>query len=282
MKSNMKVVVFLPEAGFTVKQLEEIGPAVFYGEKVKDETELIDKCLNAEAVLATWGRTGMLSAKFFDSLPKLKFVSIYSTGYDWVDIEAARRNKVVVSYCPGYSTAAVADWTMSMIEKLCKPNGKTIGIIGLGRIGMAVAAKATRIGMKVAAWDRLQKTAYQMPLEKLLRESDVASIHLALGKETINFIGEREIAMMKNGAILINSAREPLVDNNALAKALQSGKLAGAAVDLDYHSKTILPKNAITTPHTAFNSLESTRLGNEMFVQNFVWWRNGKGQNKLT
>ncbi len=276
----MNVVVFLPKTDFTTRQLELIGPATFYGKSVTSEKDLIQKCLEADAVLATQKRTDNLTSSFFNSLPKLKFVSIYSTGYDFVDLNAAKAHRVTVSYCPGHCTSAVADWTISMIQKLCKPKGKTLGVIGLGRIGKAVATIAMQIGMKVVAWDRSQKTAFQVPLEKLLRESNVVSIHLALNNQTRNFISEKEIALLKNGAFLINSAREDLVDNKALAKALKTGKLAGAAIDLDHRSTTQIPK-AITTSHTAWNNAESFRLGDEIFVQNLVKWRNGKPQNVL-
>ncbi len=280
-RTIMNVVVFLPKVDFTERQLELIGPATFYGEKVTSEKDLIRKCLKADAVLATQKRTGNLTPNFFNSLPNLKFVSIYSTGYDFVDLKAAKAQGVTVSYCPGYCTSAVAEWTISMIQKLCKPHaGKTLGIIGLGRIGQAVAATALQIGMKVVAWDRIKKTTFQVSLEKLLRESDVVSIHLALNDQTQGFIGEKEIAMMKTGAALINSAREGLVDNKALVKSLKTNKLRGAAIDLDHQSKTNIPK-AITTQHIAWNNTESFKVGDEMFVQNLVKWRNGEPQNVL-
>ena len=114
----MKTIVFLPKDVFTGEELKQIGPAEFHGEKVRGEDDLIEKCRGAEAVLAAMSRTGDLTASFFDALPDLKFVSIYATGYDWVDIEAAKRKGVVVSSCPGYSTPAVADWTMKAIQEL--------------------------------------------------------------------------------------------------------------------------------------------------------------------
>ena len=277
----MKTVVFLPKDVFTEEELKAIGSAEFYGEKVRNEDDLIEKCKGAEAVLAAMSRTGDLTDKFFNSLPNLKFVSIYATGYDWVDTKAAKANGVVVSYCPGYSTPAVAGWTMRMLEELDEINGKTLGIIGLGRIGQEVAKRAKARGMRVIAWDRKQKVDFQVPLEKLLRESDFVTIHLALSDETRQFVGEKEIGMMEDGAYLINSAREGLVDNEALAVNLDIGKLCGAAVDLDWHSKTKIP-NAITTPHTAWKSKESARLGNEMFVGNLVAWKKGKPQNVIT
>ena len=280
MKKPGETIVFLPKAEFTEKQLELIGPAKFYSEKVNNDDDLIEKCKNAEAVLAANSRTGALSAKFFDSLPNLKFVSVYSTAFDWVDLEAAKRNNVTVSYCPGFATEAVANWTISMITKLIQPKGKTLGVIRLGRSGLEVAEKAAELGMKVIAWDRKQKASNQVPLHALLRQSDVVSLHLALNEETRNFIGVKELAAMKPGAVLIDSAREGLFDLKALEKALESGKLSGAAIDLDHHSKTLLAK-AMTTNHVAGNSAESYALGNVMFVQNLVKWREGKEQNRL-
>ena len=161
----------------------------------------------------------------------LKFVSVYATGYDWVDVEAAKANGVIVSNCPGFSTPAVSDWTIKMIGRLCEPKGKTLGVIGLGSIGQAVAEKAAANGMRVIAWGRTNKKKFQVPLDKLLKESDVVSVHLALNGETKGFLGEKEIVLMKPGAFLVNSAREGLMDINAVKTALERGKLAGAAID---------------------------------------------------
>lgn len=280
MKKSGRVVVFLPRDRFTVEQLERIGSATFYGNAVVGEADLIAKCSDAEAVLATPSRINRLSAKFFDSLPKLKFVSIYATGFDWVDLKAAAKNKVIVSYCPGFATVAVAGYTISMIKRLCNPRGKTLGVIGLGRIGLAVVEKASRLGMSVITWDRKEKASFQVPFEKLLRESDVISVHLALNDETRGIIGKKELALMKKGAFLINPSRERLVDNAALSEALENGKIAGAAIDLEYNSKTKIPK-AITTLHVAWRSVESETLGTEMFVHNLEAWRAGRPENRL-
>ncbi|MFH0713037.1 MAG: NAD(P)-dependent oxidoreductase [Candidatus Micrarchaeota archaeon] len=276
----MKVVVFLAKEDFTERQLKLIGPATFYNEVVKSEADLIEKCRDAEAVLATPKRVIQLTANFFNSLPKLKFVSVYATGCDWVDVSAAKVHGVEISYCPGYCTSAVAEWTITMLQKLCQPKGKTLGVIGLGRIGQAVAEKANKLGMKVIAWDRQQKSRVQVPLVKLLKESDVVSLHLELNDGTRGFIGKKEFEMIKQGAFLINPSREGLVNGEALKNALESGKLAGAAIDLDPGSKTIL-KNTLTTPHMAWKNPESFLIGDKMFVQNLVKWRNGKPQNLL-
>lgn len=276
----MKTVVFLSKELFTPEQLELIGPADFYGENFESEEDVIEKSRGAEAILAAKSRSGDLRKKFFDSLPDLKFVSIYATGYDWIDLGAANEHGVTVSSCPGFSTPAVSDWTISMIQELCEPKGKTLGVIGLGRIGRATAEKAKAIGMKVVAWDQKEKTDFQVPLEELLKQSDVVSIHLSLGEGTEGFLSKEKIALMKPEAFLVNSAREGLMDINAVKTALESGKLAGAAVDLDIHSTTEYP-NAITTPHTAWRSDESQKLGKEMFVGNLVAWRSGKPQHVL-
>ncbi|MCK4327311.1 MAG: hypothetical protein KAW41_02425 [Candidatus Diapherotrites archaeon] len=280
----MKTVVFLPKKVFSEEQMGLIGPAEFCGEKVKDERDLIAKCRGAEAVLAVWSRTGPLTKRFFESLPELRFVSVYVTGYEWVDIGAAKEAGVKVSNCPDYCTKEVVDWTVTMMQRLAGKEGlegKTLGVIGLGAIGKGVVSRGEGLGMRAIAWDRKEKKPYQVALEKLLGESDFVSIHLALNSETRGFIGEKEIALMKKGAFLINSAREAVVDNNALAEALKTKKLGGAAVDLDYHSRTELP-NAITTPHTAWRSEESREKGMEIFVGNLVAWRNGRPRNLIS
>ncbi len=281
----MKTVVFVPKQRFTKEELKLIGNADFHGEKVRDEADLITKCRDADYVLASVLRTRNLTKKFFDSLPKLKFVSLFATGYEWVDIDAAKKHGVVVSNAPNYSTEAVAEYSITMILRLARENkkevlGKTLGVIGYGAIGKRVTEMAKGLGMNVLVWNRTKKTEIT-PLEILLKESDFVSIHLAHTKETEKFLGKKELGLMKPSAILINSAREELVDNEELARLLKDEKLAGAAIELNHHSKTKMP-GAILTPHIAWDTTESLKKGQKIFFENLIKFKEGKQQNVIT
>ena len=281
----MKTVVFIPKDRFTEDELKLIGDAEFFGEKVKDEDDLINKCKDADYVLAAISRTGDLTRKFFESLPNLKFVSIFATGYEWVDVEAAKENNVVISNAPDYCTEAVAEYTITMLLRLARDKkkevlGKTLGVIGYGAIGKRVTEMAKGIGMKVLVWNRTEKITIT-PLEILLKESDFVSIHLALTKDTKNFLNKERLNLMKDGAFLINPSREGLVDNMELTRLLETGKIAGAAVELDHHSKTEMP-GAILTPHIAWNTEEGLKKGQKIFLENLIKYKEGKPQNVIT
>ena len=281
----MKTVVFIPEHRFTKQELKLIGNADFYGEKVKDEADLIRKCHDADCVLAAMSRTRNLTRKFFESLPKLKFVSLFATGYEWVDVNAAKEHGVVVSNAPGYSTEAVAEYTITMMLRIARDNrkevlGKTLGVIGYGAIGKRVAQMAKGLGMNVLIWNRTKKTKIT-PLNTLLKKSDFISINLAHTEETANFLGKKELGLMKPGAVLINSAREELVDNKELGKLLKTGKIAGAAIELNHHSKTKMP-GAILTPHIAWHTDEALEKGQNVFFENLIRFKKGKPQNVIT
>lgn len=281
----MKTVVFLPKSEFTKEELKKLGPARFEEARLNNEDKVIAKCKGAEEVLLAISRTGPMSKKFFEKLPNLKYLGLVTTGHAWIDIEGAKKRKIPVTCCPGYSTEAVAEWTIWTMLSLARKNkielqGKTLGIIGLGNIGKRMVSLGKGLGMKVIAWDRKKKKSYQVSLDKVLKESDFVSIHIALNKQTKNFLGTKEIAKMKKGAFLINSAREGLVDTKALARALKTKKLAGAAVDLDQHSKTKIP-GAITTPHDAYRTAEAFSRGNKIFIDNLVAWRKGKRKNRV-
>ena len=227
--------------------------------------------------------------------PNLKFIDIAFTGVDHVGLEAAKERGIVVSNASGYSTEAVAELTIALmidvyrkvlendaIIRQCNRKGimpgreiggKTVGIIGMGNIGQRVAKLANAFGCKVLAWNRTQKQVEGVTFvdkNTLLKESDIVTLHVALNAETRDFITEKDFALMKSSAILINTARGPVVNEQALAYALKDGKIAGAATDV-YGSEPPLKQdnplfgapNLIMLPHIGFATEEAfvLRLG---------------------
>lgn len=219
----------------------------------------------------------------------VKMLAVAFTGLDHVDLKYCEERGIKVQNCAGYATTAVAELTFGLLLDLCRNIGKcdtaarnggtkagligfelegrTMGIVGTGAIGARVAKLAAAFGMDVIAYSRtLGKVAgvRYVSLEELLVQADVVSLHVPLTDETRGMIGAEELALMKKTAVLVNTARGPVVDTKALADALNSGRIAGAAIDvfdkeppLDADEPLINAKNTVVTPHVAFATDES-------------------------
>ena len=219
----------------------------------------------------------------------VKMLAVAFTGLDHVDLKYCEERGIKVQNCAGYATTAVAELTFGLLLDLCRNIGKcdtaarnggtkagligfelegrTMGIVGTGAIGARVAKLAAAFGMDVIAYSRTPgKVAgvRYVSLEELLAQADVVSLHVPLTDETRGMIGAEELALMKKTAVLVNTARGPVVDTKALADALNSGRIAGAAIDvfdkeppLDADEPLINAKNTVVTPHVAFATNES-------------------------
>ena len=219
----------------------------------------------------------------------VKMLAVAFTGLDHVDLKYCEERGIKVQNCAGYATTAVAELTFGLLLDLCRNIGKcdtaarnggtkagligfelegrTMGIVGTGAIGARVAKLAAAFGMDVIAYSRTPgKVAgvRYVSLEELLAQADVVSLHVPLTDETRGMIGVEELALMKKTAVLVNTARGPVVDTKALADALNSGRIAGAAIDvfdkeppLDADEPLINAKNTVVTPHVAFATDET-------------------------
>lgn len=236
-----------------------------------------------------------LPSSVIKKLKNLKIIARYGVGFDGVDIAEARDLGIEVTYAPAANREETADFTFGLILDLERHisqmiidtrsglwskytgtslYGKTIGIVGVGQIGTAVARRAMGFGMDILGYDieqRNEATVYGVvytTLNDLLRRSDVISIHLPLDNSTRGLIGSRELRLVKNGSILINTARAGIVKHGALNHALQTGKLAGFAIDVfskepPEHQPYYDYENVLVTPHVAGNTYESSlRMGN--------------------
>lgn len=238
-----------------------------------------------------------INEAILDACPNIKLVCVLATGYNVVDCEATRKRGIPVCNVPDYGTAAVAQFTFAMLLDLCHkvahhaqtvrdgkwcecPDfcywetpqmelaGKTLGIIGFGRIGRAVGRIANAFGMNVIAYNRSQceegkAIGNYVNLGKLLETADIISLHCPLTAENTGLINANTISQMKDGAILINTARGPLVDEAAVTAALESGKLRGYACDVISAEPMAMNNplknapNCIVTPHMAWAPIES-------------------------
>lgn len=260
-----------------------------------------------------------MTAEVIAECPNLKLICCLSTGYNVVDIDFARSRNIPVCNVPAYSTHAVSQFTIALLLELCHrighhdrlvhdgawaacPNfcfwdtpqmelaGKTIGIIGFGRIGQAVGRIATALGMKVLAHSRSRRPQGEaigeyVELDELLARSDVVSLHCPLFPETTNLIDAAAIAKMKDGAILLNTSRGPVIDEAAVAEALRSGKLRGAAMDvvtaepIDPENPLLSAPNCIITPHMAWAPMETRQRILDVTVESIRNFLNGTPSN---
>ena len=293
----MKIVVL---EGYSVNPgdlnwdwLSKYGDVTVY-DRMVDQDQTIKRIGDAEIVLIN---KTPINAAILDACPGIKLICVLATGYNVVDCAAARERNIPVCNVPDYGTSAVAQFTFALLLELCHrvghhdrlvhegvwtacPNfcfwdtpqmelaGKTLGIIGFGRIGQAVGKIAKAFGMEVLAYSRTEypegrQIGRYVTLDELLAKSDVISLHCPLTPETTGIINRDTIARMKDGAILLNTSRGAAVIEQDLADALASGKLGSAAVDvvasepIPADCPLLTAPNCIITPHMAWAPKES-------------------------
>ena len=273
--------------------LEQFGEIEYYDMLPKQE--IIKVLQGAQAVVCN---KSVIDREIID-LTELKFIGVFATGYNNIDIEYAKQKGIVVCNVPGYSTDSVTQVTFSFILELASStskyvssvangdwkrasqfsyfsypineiHGKTLGIYGLGTIGMSVARIAQGFGMRVISYTRTPKqvSGVEIVTEKqLFEQSDFLTFHCPLTERTAKIVNEHTLSLMKPTAFIINTARGGIVDEQALAEALMSKKIAGAALDVLTHEPMAADcplfgvENCIITPHIAWASIESrTRL----------------------
>ncbi|PWM22846.1 MAG: hydroxyacid dehydrogenase [Oscillospiraceae bacterium] len=283
---------------------------VAYDNRVEDPKTLIERSCDADIVVLS---NFPYRKEVISACPKLKMICVAFTGVDHVDVDYCRERGITVCNCAGYSTVAVADLVFGMVIALGRRiiacdrvvrqggtknglvgwelEGHTFGVVGTGAIGLRVARIAAAFGCRVLAYSRTKKQVEgveYVDLDTLLRESDIVSLHVPQTAATVGMIGERELSLMKPSAILINTARGPIVDSKALAKALTDGKIAGAGIDVfeveppvaTDHPLFSAP-NVVATPHVAFATAESMVKRAVIVMDNIDCYLNGKPQNVI-
>ena len=316
----MKLVVL---DGFTLnpgdlswKGLQELADCTFYERTPADLTW--ERAQEAEAVITN---KVVFDKAMIDKLPKLKYIGVSATGYNVIDLQAAKDHGIVVTNIPAYSADSVAQDVFALIltitnqvahyaaevsagvwsrskdftywdTPLLELHGKTIGIAGLGHNGMGVARIALAFGMQVIALT--SKTGAALPegiravtKEEFFKQSDIVTLHYPLTPETHHIINKETLALMKPSAILINTSRGPLVDEEALAEALNNKRLFAAGLDVMTDEPPAITNpllkipNCYITPHIAWATIEArTRLMN-MLIQNFASYLKGTVINQV-
>lgn len=276
--------------------LRQFGQLTVYDRTAPEQ--LIERAADADAILTN---KVVLGEQEFAQLPRLRYIGVQATGYNVVDVEAARRHGITVTNIPAYSTDSVAQMAMAHLLNITQGVGyyarenragrwsnnpdfcywdnplielasKQMGIVGFGRTGSAVARLAQAFGMKVATYtsksqEELPEGVKKLPLEELFASSDVVSLHCPLTTTTERLVNAERLALMKPTAILINTARGLIVDEQALADSLNSGALYAAGIDVlceeppRQDSPLLAARNCFVTPHIAWATLEArTRL----------------------
>ena len=293
---------------------EALGPCAVYDRTPPDQ--IIERAKDAEVIITN---KAVLSRETIDSLPKLRYIGVLATGYNVVDVVAAKARGITVTNVPGYSSASVAQAVFSLLLEMTNHTGHhahavsqgvwancpdfcfwhypivelhglTLGLVGLGDIGQAVAKIAVAFGMNVIATRRNWSVpppegVTPATLSEVLSQSDVISLHCPLTDDTKQLINANSIDQMKRSAFLINTARGPLIDEPALAEALNKERIAGAGLDVlsleppKPGHPLFKAKNCIITPHVAWASKASRGRLIAMAAENVKRWNDGNALN---
>lgn len=300
--------------------LRELGELTVYDRTSPEPAEIRARIADAQAV---YTNKVPLRREVLEQCPQLRFIGVLATGYNVVDIEAAKELGITVCNIPSYGTDAVGQFAIALLLEIChhighhdqavhdgrwaeNPDwcfwdyplielaGKTMGIIGYGRIGQCTGRIAQALGMKVLAYDQYQNPAlvndccHYAPLDELLRDSDVISLHCPLFPETEGIINQDSIRKMKDGVIILNNSRGPLIVEGDLCEALISGKVAAAGLDvvsqepIQPDNPLLKAPNCIITPHISWASRESRARLMDLAVSNLRSYLEGKPTNVVS
>lgn len=317
---SMKIIVLdgytLNPGDLSWEELNKLGECTIYDRTLPEQ--VIERSAGAEIILTN---KTVITAAHIEALPQLKYIGVLATGYNVVDITAAKERGIVVTNIPAYSTTSVGQMVFSHILNICQQTqyyseevhkgrwtnssdftffdtpliellGKKIGLIGLGQIGYNTARIALGFGMKV--WAHTSKSRLQLPpeikkmeIEQIFRECDIISLHCPLTKENREMVNSELLSIMKPTAILINTSRGPLIDEQALADALNSGKLYAAGLDVlsteppKADNPLLTARNCYITPHIAWATLAARQRLMDILLENIQAYQSGKVINNV-
>ena len=310
----MKIVVLdgygLNPGDLSWKGMEALGELTVYDRT--SPSELMERSEGAEALITN---KTLITAENMEALPELKYIGVLATGYNVVDIEAAKARGIVVTNIPAYSTSSVAQMVFAHIlnitqrvghyaeenskgrwtnnadfcywdTDLVELDGKKMGIVGFGNIGQATARIAQAFGMEVLLYTSKEQSAMpqgmrKVALDELFAESDVISLHCPLTPDTKEMVNAERLKLMKPGAILVNTGRGPLVNEQDLADALNEGRIAAAGLDVlsvepaNADNPLLGAKNCFITPHIAWATKEARTRLMQIAVQNLKSYQEG-------
>ncbi|RZF59956.1 D-2-hydroxyacid dehydrogenase [Sphingobacterium corticibacterium] len=319
----MKIVVLdgyaMNPGDLTWNGLQALGDVMIY--ERSSEKEIIERTKGAEIVLTN---KVSLPAHIIEALPALKYIGVMATGYNMIDMDCANKQGIVVTNVPGYSTPSVVQLTFSLLLELCyhtqrhsdavmkgkwtaspdfcfwdypltELSGKTLGIIGFGSIGQKVADVGAAFGMSILAYSRTKTDQshrknfrWAAEQEELLAQADIVSLHCPLTPQTENLINAESLSIMKPSAVIINTSRGGLIDAQALADALNEGRISGAGIDVlpveppPIDNPLFNAKNCLVTPHIAWATKESRLRLMDVVIGNIKSFLNGQSVNVIS
>ena len=320
----MKIVVLdgytLNPGDITWERIKQLGECTVHDRtSLTDLQEVIDRIGEAEIVFTN---KTPLPAEVLERCPQIKYIGVLATGYNVVDVKKANEQGIVVTNIPSYGTAAVGQFAIALLLEIChhigyhdkavhagkweeNPDwcfwdyplielaGKTMGIIGYGRIGQVTGHIAQALGMTVLAYDAYpnkeleSETCRYADLDAVLSKSDVVALHCPLFPETEGIINKENISKMKDGVIILNNSRGPLIKEQDLADALNSGKVAAAGLDvvstepIKGDNPLLKAKNCIITPHISWAPKESRQRLMDIAAENLEAFLGGKPINEV-
>ena len=296
--------------------LKELGSCIIHPRT--DVEQIVDRAHDAEIILTN---KTVLSADTLALLPTVKYIGVLATGVNIVDLEAAKKHDIIVTNVPGYSTQSVAQMVFALLlemtlhvghhagmvkqgdwvscadfsfrdRPLIELAGKTLGVVGYGQIGQQVAQIASAFGMQVlvqtAHPEKYQETEFEfVDIDKLFSDSDIISLNCPLTEETRTLVDTAHLARVKQGALLINTGRGQLINEEAVAEALEEGYLGGYATDVlsqeppAEDNPLFSAPNCLITPHIAWATAEARQRLLDIVVANIVAFQNGDPQNRV-
>jgi glycerate dehydrogenase len=305
--------------GLSLDGFKELGELVVYDRTAPED--VLERAKGAQVILTN---KLLITEELMDRLPELQYIGVLATGYNVVDISAASKRGIVVTNIPAYSTMSVAQMVFAHIlnitnhvalhseavkkgewqrnkdfsfslTPLIELDGKILGIVGLGNIGLATARIAQSLGMRVMAYSsKSRETLLRQGIEKaenyehLFREADILSLHCPLTEETRHLVNAERLKLMKQTAILINTGRGPLVDETALAEALNEGRIMAAGIDVLQEepprkgTPLISARNCYITPHIAWATQAARKRLLNIALQNVKAFIEGNPQNVVS
>jgi D-3-phosphoglycerate dehydrogenase len=314
-------IVMLEPLGVKEEKIRSLAAAlekqghdfVMYNTRTEDKSELIARASDADAVILS---NLPFKDEVISECKSLKMISVAFTGVDHIGVSLCRERGIAVRNAAGYSTPSVAELAyglmISVLRNIVKCDaatrsgktkdglvgndlcGKTLGIVGMGAIGTKVAEIGRAFGCSLLAYSRTEKEEAKalgvkfVDLDTLMSQSDIVTLHVPLNENTKALIDKNRLAMMKPSAILINTARGPVVDSQALAEALKEGRLAGAGIDV-YETEPPIKAdhpllnapNAVLAPHVAFATKEALERRADIAFDNVISWMNGISKNVI-
>lgn len=313
----MKIAIFISQSGFTEKQkktLSSLGRIIYTEEQKELPLNRLLKIADSADIIAPdpdvfggFEKAKAPLSKVIESLPKLKGVCLSTTSFGWIDLDYCRKRNVPVSNIPGYSRESVAEHALALLLCLAKRivvldrktqkgeykiemgfelKGKTLGIIGLGNIGSRMAELGLGIGMKVIAYNRTPATkegVEMKTLEEVLTQADAISLHTTHEDKNKHLMSKEQLSKMKDGVIIVNTVDRDLVDEEAMAEAIKSGKVGGYAYEGEdlVHTPLSNLENAVGIRAFAYYTKEALANLYQIWVDNIVALAKGTPQNRV-